>query len=228
MNKTVKRFSEQFQESLFWLLPVGLIITTFIILFFGISEQVGQVKSINYYLIAETNKLKEKVSTLEKEKVSFNDNVPTKDNPGTPTIFREYKSINSVSVSTQKLNLTDKLYWGFSFPNATAGLTAERISSYDVEDKGIRSRVITMSLRDENKIPVVFELFEYNEATKSIKINDKSYNQILVFVNGQVVLFNDFNTNSSAKIKDLLNAIKQSQSIPAEIKNAASSELSKF
>jgi hypothetical protein len=239
LEKAVNRFTDHLRDALSWLLPVSVIMITFILLFFGISEQVGHLSATTAMLYSEVNTIK---SQLPQVKASKSD-VPLKENDD--SIYKNGRNlVKDIKVGRQTIELAGGMYWGYSFSgnNDSKQLSIPVITPLKLSS-GYTLVVNYYALEDfsrDTSVPdpleprVAFELFPlFNRGNSTIGINNEpdGYSAIAVFVDGKLVLMNEFDINSTrndASIKKVLTAIKDSDKSSEEIKKAASNELKMF
>jgi hypothetical protein len=218
------RLYSYLQDSLVWFIPAAIIISTFLILFFSLSEHIAGVKTTNAYLVTETKGLRERVKKLEEGKVTFTSNVPG--NAQTATVIREFDGVRSVKVSTQNIEVTNQLYWGFAYPAAKETQNIAATSVVKSSDQNCKCLVLNYELTDANKIPNIFELFAYDSQSKNLMLDGATYDKVIVLINGKLALYNDFRDNNAASLKPSLTVL-QASNIDAKIKSAIATELAK-
>jgi hypothetical protein len=214
MKVSTAELQTHIQEAFTWLLPVSLIIVTFLILFFGISEQVGNLKAYNVKLATQVNDMQNDMNLLKGD-------VPVKSSSSAglrASVIKDQSGIGSVKADYQKIALTGKTYWYFTFVSDKK-LNAPEVSTVMVGDKKVL--VYAYGQGDVSTSP--FELIEYD--TDSSKMNSQ---YAVVFVEGKLVIFNDFATEKSTDLKPVLEGISKSTSVGIKTKDAASSELTKL
>ena len=217
---STKELIYHLQDAVSWLLPVSLIVITFLILFFGISEQVGNLKVYSSRIALTVSDLKNDVDQLKGSDVPTN--IDTKDEK--PTVSAESASVSGIRMGVQKLLLTDENYWGYTF-SSVAGVS---VSKDAVIDFSGGKAFVQSYMNNPTGVNAPFDLYRYSDQNNVITAKSTNVAYVLVFVDGKVVLYNDFANNDKSKLVELLKSIAGSKDVDSEIKTAASNEATKY
>jgi hypothetical protein len=232
MPRNVKQIPYHFQETLMWFIPTSIIVMTFLLLFFSISEQVGNLKVANIAVYTELRALR---STTAKA---------AQDTPAevkAVTYLKEHGLIKDFQVRTQKIELAEGRYWQYAFESAyeykeisKSVITPVPSSIYEPSFLLIRyttndykiNEFVDADPKDQGR---AFELFPYlTRGAEAIEYNGEVYSGVVIFVDGKLVMLNEFSSNGwpeKTVVTQYLNAVKQSKNLPDDIKQAADNEL---
>jgi hypothetical protein len=217
---STKELVSHLQDAVSWLLPVSLIIITFLILFFGISEQVGNLKVYSTRIADTVSVLKADVAQLKGDDVPSNIGASA----NTLTVSTENASITGIKSNYQKLQLTGDDLWGYTFIS-DSGVTLTK--DVLVDFAGTKAMVLSYKKAENGEI-APFDVYKYSSVEKAISTRSVNVGHVVVFVEGKVVLYNDFANNDTSKAKELLKTIAGSKDIDPDLKAAALSEESKY
>jgi hypothetical protein len=217
MKKRSQNFKEYFIESLTWVLPVGIATFMFIVLFFGLSIEVGNLKAADGVLESQIVYLSNELSKTGTAKTD----VPKSTTSKVTYSNESFVSEGNITTGTQTIMLSGGKYWGYSFA------PLQEISSMSFSNSGSTYIVnyVTKSTPNEGKTEA-FELFQIgDDNAKSIKVNNVKYQNLAVFVDGHLIVFNDFSTNDKSVLKSVLQTISTDKLLSKDLQTAASNEL---
>ncbi len=210
-------------DSLGWMLPVGLIIVTFVLLFFGISEQVGNLRTYSITIAGKVDSLTQRIERLEDEAGIVRENGAT-----SAYTAKDSSHATEVKVSTQNIHLTGKEYVMVYFKamNTTTGYDPVVQSGYQADGKNVYVMYYETTERDSDKETTaeVFELVEQIDS-KTLVVDKEKYTDLLVMVNNDVLVYKNFNDSTEESMRAILTSLTQNDSVDTKIKDAAKKQL---
>ncbi len=212
--------SGHIQDAFTWLLPVSLIVFTFLILFFGISEQVGNIKVFNVNLSNQVQELETQIADLKGNNVPVAAEV---NKPGKPTVVKESNRFRNVEASKQKINLNGKTYWMFKLISDKS----VNEDSRSVMVLGDACYYMYTTLSDSKSEANFFDMVEFNSTEqKSVKSpTGPECKNLVVFLDDKMVFYNDFDSNDSSKLKEVLGRVAGSPKPSDNLLKAANEAL---
>lgn len=217
MKLSTSDLKTRIYDSIAWLLPSSLVIFMFILLFFGISEQVGNLKVHNTYLAHEISTIKNEISIIKGD-------VPVKisDSRGNKADYiNKSEVVSSLIVDYQKIDLTGKNYWYFSFESESVSPVVYSVKHND-------QVIQVFHYKNDNKNEQSSKVFEMIEYDKDQIVEGKSSRYVVVLVDNEVILFNDFINENSDEMKNVFSALSTNNEVSESTRETAKSVLEKI
>lgn len=219
MNLPAKLKDKARNDIFIWRISIFLCLLMVFLFVWNISNQMFEMRMINYYLSREVGTLKKNYSDLGK--VSASD---TPQQMSSNVLTNTTDSVTKVIDSKQRIDLSDMDYWQFAITYKNLKVMPFTISTLSLNN--IENCIVYYSSeRNTSAEEKIFELFPLKNSSRKVTIQGKDCNTVTVLVDNTMILYKNFleedQSVNKENSKQLLLVLKESKEYPDAVKKAA-------